>query len=267
MNRLVRALCCALLALAPCIQSVHAQQALNNAAILKLKTAGLGDDVIISTITNSPGHYSTSTDDLIALKKAGVSDRVMSAMLQKNSSVSPSSALTPVATPTGTAPPGVTDVGVYYQDNAGQWQDMMTEIVNYKTGGVLKGLASGGIVKGDLNGNIAGGASKLQLHSPVAILIYVLEGQSPNEYQLLRLRPNNNNREFRSKTGGVVHQSTGAARDLVDFESKKIAPRIYQVTLPATTGKGEYGFLPPGNMNSQDSAASSGKIYSFSLVE
>jgi len=243
----------------------YAQQTMDNAAVLKLQAAGLGDDLIITTINNSPGHYSMSTDDMIALKKAGVSDKVMGAMLQKNSGVPAAAAIS--AAPASALPPGITDVGVYYQDKTGQWTDMLTEIVNYKTGGVLKGLATGGIVKGDLNGNIAGKASKLQLESPVTVIIYALEGQSPSEYQLLRLHQNSDNREFRSKTGGIVHQSTGATKDQVEFDAKRIAPRVYQITLPASVGKGEYGFLPPGTANSGSNAASAGKIYTFALIE
>jgi hypothetical protein len=254
---------CLMVASLPC----QAQQAMDNDAIMKLAKSGLSEDLIVQTINASPGHYNTGTDALIALKTAGITDKEIGAMLSKNANPSGAAPATAAVTSASAIPPGVTDVGVYYQDKTGQWNDVLSEVVNYKTGGVLKGIATGGIVKGDLNGNIAGKESRLKLESPVNVIIYVMEGQSPTEYQLLRLRPNSDNREFRSKTGGVVHQSTGASRDLIDFEAKKIAPRVYQVTLPPTIGKGEYGFLPPGTMNSQSSAASSGKIYTFSLVE
>jgi hypothetical protein len=83
---------------------------------------------------------------------------------------------------------------------------------------------------------------------------------------LLRLRVNPDNREFRSVTGGVVHTEGGAVQETVDFASKKLAPRIYQITLTTETGRGEFGFLPPQDMGSGKSMASSGKIYTFSLV-
>ncbi len=250
--------------------TAHGQTQLDNASVLKLHTAGLGDDVIVTTINSSPGHYALSTDDLISLKRAGISDSIVSAMLRKNSGAG-----TPVATASKTTgadssaaiPPGVTDAGVYYQDGTGQYQEINPEIVNYKSGGVLKGLASGGIIKGDLNGNINGRTSKLPLSSPITIVIYTLEGQSPNEYQLLRMHQNSNSREFRSKTGGIVHQSTGANRDALGFDPKKLGPHVYQFTLPADVGKGEYGLLPPVTANSQGNAASAGKIYTFTLVE
>jgi len=59
---------------------------LNNDAIIKLIKAGLSDDLIVSTINASPGAYNTSPDGLIALKAEGASDKILSAMVSKNSS-------------------------------------------------------------------------------------------------------------------------------------------------------------------------------------
>src|ERR1039458_8211831 len=62
-----------------------AQQSLSNDAVIKLVKAGLSDDLIVSTINAQPGTYDTSTDGLIALKTAGVSDKVVSAIVLKAS--------------------------------------------------------------------------------------------------------------------------------------------------------------------------------------
>jgi len=139
-------------------------------------------------------------------------------------------------------------------------------VVNFKTGGALKHIASVGIVKGDMNGDIGGNRSRLELKFPASFILYVPEGVSPGEYQLLRLRVNADSREFRSVTGGVVHESGGATSAAVDFNSKKLAPRVYQINVGPEVGKGEYGFLPPQDAGSGKSMASSGKIYTFSLV-
>ena len=63
------------------------QQALDNNAVVKLLKAGLSDDLIVSTINASPGIYDTSSDGLIALKTAGVSDKVISAIVVKSAGV------------------------------------------------------------------------------------------------------------------------------------------------------------------------------------
>ena len=163
-------------------------------------------------------------------------------------------------------PPGIDEVGVYYKDKAGAWTALMPEIVNFKTGGVMKKFVSSGIIKGDVNGHVNGKHAKAELTFPVELAIYVPEGTAITEYQLLRLRESGDAREFRSVTGGVVHASGGATRDSVDFNSTKLAPRVYQITLESALGKGEFGLLPPGSTGSSN-MASSGKIYSVSILE
>jgi hypothetical protein len=242
---------------------------LDNDSVIKMTKAGLSDDLIISTIGGQPGNYNTSADGLIALKGAGVSDKVVAAIVTKGSG--PTAGAAAVAAPTATSasglPAGIDEVGAYYQDKNGMWVALMPEVVNFKTGGALKAFATNGIIKGDINGHIPGPHAKMTLTLPVVFAVYVQEGTAITEYQLLRLRPSNgSSREFRSVTGGVVHSSGGAARDSVEFESKKIAPRVYQVTLKADAGKGEYGLLPPGSVSSSN-MASGGKMYTVSVPE
>ena len=258
----------ALLFLAICPFLV-AQQSLNNDSIGKLIKAGLSDDLIVSTVNASPGTYDTSADGLIALKKAGASDKVISAILMKASGAAPAAsapALQPAVVSASGLPPGIDDVGVYYKDQTGVWVPLLPEIVNFKTGGALKSIVTIGIVKGDVNGHVDGVRSKTSLNLPVVLAVYVPEGTAITEYQLLRFRLNNNAREFRSLTGGVMHTSGGTDRDSVDFQSDKIASRVYQITLPASIGKGEYGLLPPGAGGSSNMGSST-KIYTVSIAQ
>jgi hypothetical protein len=238
------------------------QTILTNETVLKMAKAGLGDDVIIGSVRAQQGKYSTAPDDLIALKGAGVSDKVIAAMLERMAAPA-----APMAAPAG-APPAagpVNEVGVYYK-KAGAWTDLAPEVVNFKTGGVLKSIGTAGIVKGDVNGHIMGDHSRTQLKSPVEILVYTPEGVAITEYQLLRVHTQKDGREFRTVTGGVMHVSGGATRDLVPFESKKIAPRTYEVVLP-TLGAGEYGLLPPAGGDATASSGRIGKLYSFGVIE
>ena len=253
-----------------------AQQALNNDAVIKLVKAGLSDDLIVSTINAEPGIFDTSPDGLIALKAAGASDKVVAAIVLK-AAAPPPVAATPAPAPAAEAPApapaavsafpaGIDEVGVYYKDKSGAWTPLMPEVVNFKTGGVLKSIASDGWVKEDINGHIVGRHAKLSATYPFVMAVYVPEGTAITEYQLLRLRTSSSSREFRSKTGGVFHASGGAKRDSVDFQPEKLAPRLYQITLQQTLGKGEYGLLPPGSYSSAN-MASGGKIYSVSIIE
>lgn len=262
-----------------CCSLILAQQTLNNDAVVKLVKAGLSEDLIVTTINASPGSYDTSANGLIALKSAGVSDKVVSAIVVKASGAAPAAGAAGGGTTIGGAtlggtsaggaltgvPAGVDSVGVYYQDTGGAWQEVNAEVVNFKTGGAVKHLASVGVIKEDVNGMVAGIKSHLDLKMPASFIFYVPEGRSPGEYQLLRLHVNKDNREFRSSTGGVVHEKGGAQRDMIDYTSKKIAPRVYQIVLGGEVGKGEFGFLPPLDTVSEKNIASSGKMYTFTL--
>ncbi|MFP5206719.1 MAG: hypothetical protein ACLGSH_15295 [Acidobacteriota bacterium] len=253
----------AILFLAIC-SLVAAQQAMNNDAVIKLVKAGLSDEVIVTTINASPGSYDTSANGLVALKTAGVSDKVIAAIVLKAAGAT--APATPAVSAANGLPAGITDVGVYYKDKNGSWVALLPEIVNFKTGGVLKSLASAGMVKGDINGHINGKQAKTSLTFPVVLAVYVPEGTDITEYQLLRLRVNKDSREFRSVTGGVLHVSGGANRDSLEFQPEKLADRLYQITLSAGVGKGEYGLLPPGSYGSSN-LGSSGKMYTVSVIE
>ena len=81
-----------------------AQQSLNNDAVIKLAKAGLSDDLIVSTINAQSGTYDTSPDGLIGLKTAGVSDKVVAAMVARTAAPPPAPP-PPVATAPPTAAP------------------------------------------------------------------------------------------------------------------------------------------------------------------
>ena len=241
-----------------------AQETLNNDSVAKMVKAGLGESLIVSMVQNQPGKYTLTPDALVKLKQQGVPDKVLSAMVGKGSASGPSSSEPASAEPAGADVPQSIEIGVYYR-KGGKWEEMLPDVVNWKTGGVMKSIATAGVVKGDVNGHIEGPHSRNSVATPVEVLIYSPEGVAITEYQLLRLRDNKGSREFRTVTGGVMHVSGGATRDLVPFEGKKIATRTYKVVLP-NLGAGEYGFLPPGAVTSA-SSASLGKMYSFRLLE
>ena len=230
---------------------------MNNNSVIKMAKAGLGDDLILQTINTQPGLYSTDADSLVTLKDAGISDRIITAMMNKSRRL---------LTPAPEKPIELSDVneiGVYYKDRTGKWTAIEPEIVHIKSGGWVKSTATHGIIKQDHNGHINGRESKLTLQAPIELLIYMPEGVSANEYEFLRFRINSDNREFRVLTGGVFHSTGGADRDEVKFNPIKTAPHTYQFTVDHTVGGGEFGILPPGTGN----VTNGGKIYTFAIVE
>ena len=256
-----------------------AQEALNNDSIIKLVRAHLSDDLIVTSINSSPGKYDTSANGLIALKKAGATDKVVAAVVLRASGAS---AAAPASAPANEPPPqrvsngvvlapgglpaGVDSIGVYYLDKSGaNWQEVPAEVVNFKAGGALKHYASAGVLKGEMTGIVGGNRSSLALKVPASFILYIPEGRAPGEYQLLRLHGNADSRDFRAANGGIVHDAGGALRDVMEFTSKKIAPRVYLIELGDFTDPGEYGFLPPSDAPVGSAIPTSSKIYSFAI--
>ena len=234
---------------------------IDNDTIIRMAKAGLDDNILIQTIQLQPGHYDTGPDDLIALKTAGISQRVIAAMQAHGTGLEVRGNAKPVE-PSPLAI-GIDEIGVYYKTKDGEWLPLKNERVFFKSGGEVKNILTHGIVNKDMNGHIDGPKSPLILPTGVEILIYAPAGTEGPEYDFLRFREHSDSREFRVLTGGVFHSESGADRDEIEFNPKKIAAQMYTFTVPIDIQKGEYGVLPPGSAGMQGT----GKIFTFSIVE
>lgn len=256
------------------------EEIITNDSVIQLLKVGIDEDMVISKIQKSKYAFDLSVNGMVSLKQAGVSDRLMHFLmdptkppepkLATNSSPPPpikeesKAAVHPAATSDPSLP---TEIGTYAKKDD-KWVEVQPELVTWKTGGVLKNIATVGIVKGDVNGLINGAHSRNYAKAPMEFLIVAGEGVAITEYQLLHMHEKKDTREFRTVTGGVLHVSGGATRDLLQFEGNKIANRTFIVKLP-TLGAGEYGFLPPGSQggSSTAGAANIGKMYTFRVGE
>ena len=70
----------------PSASAQRASAVLTNDTILKLVKAGLGDDVIVGMVNSQQGQYAVDSEAVIAMKQAGVSDKIISAVVAKASS-------------------------------------------------------------------------------------------------------------------------------------------------------------------------------------
>ena len=234
---------------------------LQNGAIIEMVKAGFDEETIVALIGTRSTNFDTSVQALVMLKNSGVSEKVIRAMVLDVSSRNTTS-------PASEKRPGSHSshsylaIGVYVRKE-GTLVEVPPEVATWKTGGFLKSMATAGLTSGHVNGVISSPHSRTQLSVPIEFVIITVEGTSVADYQLLKLKKKKNRREFRATTGGIIHASGGAQKNLVRFDYDKTAPRTYEIKLPALE-IGEYGFLAPGAVMSA-SAASIGKIYSFGL--
>ena len=77
-----------LVALMVCVAAAvpaTAQEVMDNSEVITLAKAGLNPTIIIGKIKTSKTNFDLSTDSLIKLKQAGVSDEIVAAMLEAKS--------------------------------------------------------------------------------------------------------------------------------------------------------------------------------------
>lgn len=67
----------------PSAQVRQTEVPLTNSGVIQMLKAGLSDDLIIDKIKASETEFSLSTDDLVVLKAAGLPDKILSAMLER----------------------------------------------------------------------------------------------------------------------------------------------------------------------------------------
>ena len=118
--------------------------------IVKMSKAGLDDEVIIQQIRKNGQAFDLTTDQLIELKSNSVSNRVLQVMQDPSRAgamqgPAPAAARAPSAEDSGLP----SEVGVYVKTKS-EWVEVMPEVVNWKTGGVMKSVDNGGLVIPDV---------------------------------------------------------------------------------------------------------------------
>src|SRR4051795_12752873 len=120
-----------------------AAETLNNTSVIQLVQAGIGNDAVIAKIKATDGKYDLGTNDLIALKTAGVPGDVIAAMIAGPSKPQAAAAMSLTAIDPMTPHPS----GLYLIDTPANRLDRIDPTVSNqaKTGGILGYALTGGI--------------------------------------------------------------------------------------------------------------------------
>ena len=246
-----------------------AQEPMNNEGIIKLVKSGLTEDLILNVIQQQPGAYTFSANDLIALKEANVSEKIINAMLAKvkgdvpagSPAGSAKTAATPGANPGANPSPrsSISTPGLYYK-KGNEYFELLTEEVEWKTSGAMKNIVSAGIVKKNLNGTVTGPSSHNFLTSPMEIILSPVSGVTVNSYILLTMKPNKGLREF---SVGPLNQKSGVARGAIPFGVERVGENQFRMVLQTPLAPGEYGILAA---LPSDSSTATSKMHTFRIL-
>jgi len=231
----------AVLALASaCLAAPAFADKITNKSIIDLTKAKMSEDVIIAAINGGTPDFDTSASGLVALKNAGVSDKVMQAMISaKSAGAAPARASAPAAAP-GVTPEVATMV------DGGKRSDM-----RYLTPTIRNTAApfAGVRTYASLNGRAAALRASA---SPKFIIFVPNNAQAESYYTLARLaQQKNGNREV-LVGGGYMSYSTGITKDrVVACTATKAASQAgapagftaYEIAPNAPLAQGEYALV------------------------
>lgn len=279
-----------------------AAQAMTNADVIKMVQAGLGESVVMGAIKAAPRtKFDLDAENLIALKKAGVSDNIVARMLDPNSQ--------PVApATTGTLMPGMAggavdtrarvddphapvdvprEPGVYLDHGSAEKPNLIalepTVFSQGKSGGFLTSALTYGIKKIKFKAVVRSRNANLRIRQGTPTFYFYFEQRSsglgnsggfagwlsgatsPNEFVLARMDVKSKERELIVGEMGAFGGSSGTrSKDTVEFMVERLGAGIYQVRPLQPLPPGEYAFFYAAGASTLG-AGTAGKLFDFGV--
>ncbi|MBE7516725.1 MAG: hypothetical protein HS105_08980 [Chloracidobacterium sp.] len=267
-----------------CASFVLAQEKMTNDEVIQLTKAGLASSIIVGKINTSPTNFDMSTDALIKLKQAGVSDDVVNAMLVakngkaavNNNTISPSAG-------DPNDPMSKHSFGIYlYQEKDGQRK--MTQLQakvssQNRTGGKFTAsITPFGLGKVKTKTNLDGRNADLQLQETMPVFYFYLDAStgglntasgipaSPSEFSLIRFHVRGDDREVTiSKENSWSGKGGLSGEYVVGLKSEDLGNGVFRVTPAVTLTKGEYAFYLLNSGNANTAAGVGSKFFDFGV--
>jgi hypothetical protein len=250
-------------------------QVFDNKSVIALRDAGLGESTIITKINSLPCSYDVSTDSLIALKKARVTDEVIAAMVSRcsasyraqgldNGSVDPLTKHAP---------------GIYLFAEGGSAKRLLLLRPAVGAGNRISGNGS---LLFPLKAKLTVSQPHSQNHAdsgrPTFYFYFdasdknvsdfglnrSIAAQSPNEFSLVRFKIRNNAREIetgRLATRFSLNFQLGVkGNDTIAFTVEEVGDGIFRVVVAEEMVAGEYAFVFAGQ-------GGRSRLYDFAIVE
>ncbi len=237
-----------------------AQETVNNQTIIDLQKAGMSKTIITSKINGSNCTFDISTNGLIALKKGGVPDDIISLIMDKANTPPPASNdQNNNSNNNNNSQGGETSLapGLYYFD-ASQNQYLEIDaaaLSNNKSGGLgesaLRSVSP--LFNAKIKESISGTEANLKVKNTKPLFVFVIDVdngksgpnvRSPNEFMLVKMKQGKNDRELVVGKANSIGSDQGIDdKQKVQFTYSKVQRGLYEVSPNATLLVGEYCFI------------------------
>ncbi|MEO8042947.1 MAG: hypothetical protein ABI646_10080 [Acidobacteriota bacterium] len=256
--------------------------AMTNDEVITLTKAGLSPSIIIGKIRSGKSNFDMSTDSLIKLKQAGVSDDIVAAMLEAKSGKSTTSVSGPSMSGDPNDPMAKHSYGIYlYEERGGERK--MTQLApnvsaQNRTGGMFTSSLTYGIGKVKIKSNLPGRSANMQITNTQPVFYFYLDITSgglntasgipstPNEFAMIRFNQRSDNREVTIGKANAFGAKGGLSDEyVVQFNAQDLGNGIFKVSSTAPLSKGEYAFYLINSGNSNASSAVGAKFFDFGV--
>ncbi len=233
-----------------------AQEVLTNDSVIQMVKAGLPEAIVIAKIKGTATKFDLKTDSLVSLKKAGVSDKVLEAMVAAGSVTAAPTTAMPAPPAPAVAAGALKNQDVIYQLIGDKYVEMFATSANLETNMAFFQSKSEVVLEG----------RKAQFRTAEKQPVF-LSTYSSTDAPLVRLKPGDAHNDRNLKIGSGAFMPFGGTQKMGVRNEDKIAisierdPRgFYRVTPAAPIPPGEYGFILATGFG-----AGSGKIYDFGV--
>jgi hypothetical protein len=221
--------------------------------VIKLTRAGVKDDIIIQQLRANGKTFRLTSNDLIHLKNAGVSDRVVQAMITPAAAVPAASvanqrsnAADPGAAATSKGPALPPEPGLFLVSNHDQIKILGQPVTFERTGSRLVNTMTLNIKAAHDNVQLPGNhAQTLTGDKPVFVFVpsrnEVENGVTGGDLLLVKLETHGDRRQIEIAAGGSWRASKGVSiTHQLSAVRSEIATETYQVTPEFQLVPGEY---------------------------
>lgn len=248
-----------------CVSSPAFAETLTNATVIALVNAGLGAETIAAKVRNATGDYDVSTDKLLELKRLGVADSIIAAMLD-SATKSQTQAATAFQNES-TDPKLPHAAGLYVLadwDSPAKMARLDATTANQsRTSGMFGAMLTGGIAPLKIKTAIPNPTAKIKVRTArptfyfyfdqanpaggVGSLYFSSLGASvtsPNEFSIVKFEVKKQLREVTTGKASFGGQKFGLVdKDKTSFTASDVSPGVFKVQIDGAMPKGEYGFV------------------------
>jgi len=242
--------------------------------IVKLWKTSVPEDLIITMIKKNAKAFNLSTEEVLELRKVGLSDNVVKFLLDPSQPytppVAPTASQPAVTRPESRTPPRnypadayaaqvPSDPGLYrFSDSVFLKTDLKLLL------GANQGAGVGKVVmkKGKAIGYLLGPTAKTRIGDPIpAFYMRLPEGKGIEEIVLVALEQKKDRREI--ELGQSLEKQELKAEAMRPYDSLEVGPRLFKITTTDKLTRGEYLFLLLGS--AEPPKGSYGKGYDFGI--